>query len=341
MKLRKAQNTDVPQIRALINEMAARTDEDHKHGHMLPRSLTELYEHIRDYTVLVDGENRIMGCCALQSVWDGLAELKALAVNDALQGQGWGRKLVAAALSEADGLGIDCVYTLTNKMEFFEKLDFVPIDMRELPQRVWSECTNCPKFMVACDEVAMSYQGRHPKQTFIPAVGVNASPAAHRALGLVGPMNTDGKRPPFAPPAPPSATNGASQKKDMLGQGHMKPLIEYWERVRLEQPDKKIPCFDPCDGGINARALFLLEAPGPKAVDTGFISRNNPDPTAKNLCDLLGEAGIARCDTLIWNIVPWYVGEGDGSRIRPVNKQDIQQAVPYLKGLIDLLKRLE
>jgi amino-acid N-acetyltransferase len=215
MHLRKAKNTDVHAMRALINAMAARTDSDYKHGHMLPRSLTELYEHVRDYTVLVDDDENLFGCCALQSTWDGLAELKALAVNDALQGHGWGRKLVEAALGEAETLGIECVFTLTNKMAFFEKLNFVPIDMRELPQRVWSECTSCPKFMVACDEVAMTFQGRRPKQTFIPAVGVNAPAAAHIALGLMprpagstpdanptppGPMNTDGKRPPFAPP---------------------------------------------------------------------------------------------------------------------------------------------
>jgi len=198
MKLRKAQNPDVPQIRALINEMAARTDEDHKHGHMLPRSLTELYEHIRDYTVLVDDDDRVMGCCALQSCWDGLAELKALAVNDSLQGQGWGRRLVEASLRESEVLGVECVFTLTNKMKFFEKLDFVAIDMGRLPQRVWSECVNCPKFMVACDEVAMTYQGRQPRQTFIPVVGPNAPPEARAALGLPpGPMNTRGTRPPF------------------------------------------------------------------------------------------------------------------------------------------------
>ena len=202
MKLRKARNGDVPQIRALINEMAARTDQDYKHGHMLPRSLTELYEHIRDYTVLADDDDKVAGCCGLHSAWDGLAELKALAVSDDVQGQGWGRRLVEAVLAEAEPLGIECVFTLTNKMEFFEKLDFVPIDMRLLPQRVWSECTNCPKFMVACDEVAMTFQGKQPKQTFIPAVGVNAPRAAHEALGLVGPMNMDGKRPPFAPHLP-------------------------------------------------------------------------------------------------------------------------------------------
>lgn len=201
-------------MRALINLMAARTDSDYKHGHMLPRSLTELFEHVRDYTVLVNDEEKVLGCCALQSTWDGLAELKALAVADEVQGLGKGRELVEAALSEAQNLGIECVFTLTNKMAFFEKLEFVPIDMRELPQRVWSECTSCPKFMVACDEVAMTFQGRRPRQTYIPAVGVNAPAAAHAALGLkpppgsgstpaapqpAGPMNTDGVRPPFAP----------------------------------------------------------------------------------------------------------------------------------------------
>lgn len=194
MRLRKAKNTDVHQMRALINQMAERTDSDYKHGHMLPRSLTELYEHIRDYTVLVNAEEHVLGCCALQSTWEGLAELKALAVDDSAQGQGWGRKLVMTALSEADSLGIDCVFTLTNKMAFFEKLDFYPIDMRELPQRVWSECTRCPKFMIACDEVAMTYQGRRPKPTYIPAVGAHAPAAAHVALGLQVPFPAPKKK---------------------------------------------------------------------------------------------------------------------------------------------------
>ena len=184
MRLRKARNSDVSQIRALINEMAKRTDADHKNGHMLPRSLTELYEHIRDYTVVVDDNDGVRGCCALESQWEGLAELKALAVNDELQGQGWGRNLVESAIAECDNLGIACVYTLTNKMEFFQKLEFVPIHMALLPQRVWSECVNCPKYDAGCDEVAMTYRGKTPKQIFIPAVGINAPPAARIALGL-------------------------------------------------------------------------------------------------------------------------------------------------------------
>lgn len=206
MHLRKARNPDVIQIRTLINDMAARTDEDHRHGHMLPRSLTELYEHVRDYTVLVDdtvlddGHERVLGCCALQSTWEGVAELKALAVADECQGHGWGSKLVQSALSEAEALGLDCVFALTNKMEFLQRLGFEIIDMRLLPQRVWSECVNCPKFMVACDEVAMSYQGRLPTMAEIPPLGPHASPNARAALGLPpGPMNPDAVLPPFNP----------------------------------------------------------------------------------------------------------------------------------------------
>lgn len=131
------------------------------------------------------------------------------------------------------------------------------------------------------------------------------------------------------------------RRLNMLSLPRMKALGDYLGVVREQcGPAYAIPNFDPCDGGVDARALLLLEAPGPRAVASSFVSRNNPDPTAKNLCDLLSGAGIARRDTLVWNIVPWYVGDGAG-RIRPVNPADIRAALPYLKGLLDLLLDLE
>lgn len=125
----------------------------------------------------------------------------------------------------------------------------------------------------------------------------------------------------------------------MLHQAHIGSLEKYLADIKAEHLEKHLPHFDTCDGGVLAKALFLLEAPGPKAVDSAFISRNNPDPTAQNMCRLLREASIARKDTLLWNIVPWYVG--DGSRIRAVNKDDIQQASSYLKDLLGLLPNLK
>ena len=127
---------------------------------------------------------------------------------------------------------------------------------------------------------------------------------------------------------------------EMLGNPHIKPLTDYVTALRANLGEQyHIPDFDPGDGGIQARVLFLLEAPGPKAIASGFVSSNNPDPTAKNLWNLIHNAGIARADTLIWNIVPWYVGEN--GHILPVNSTDIRQALPHLKELLILLPRLE
>lgn len=103
--------------------------------------------------------------------------------------------------------------------------------------------------------------------------------------------------------------------------------------------DYKIPAFDPNNGGVDARALFLLEAPGPKAVVTGHISQDNPDPSARNMTRLLAEAGFDRREVVLWNVVPWYVG--DGRKIRPVRPGDIEQALPYLRALIGLLTSLQ
>ena len=127
---------------------------------------------------------------------------------------------------------------------------------------------------------------------------------------------------------------------EMLILPHMKLLTDYLASVRNRQGEEyRTPYFDPCDGGIQARALFLLEAPGPKAVGSGFVSRDNPDPTARNLWHLMRDAGIPRSDTLIWNVVPWYVGER--GHIKPVTREDIAQALPYLGELLPLLPCLQ
>ena len=129
------------------------------------------------------------------------------------------------------------------------------------------------------------------------------------------------------------------QRREMLNLPHMLPLVNYLDLIKKELGNKyDTPMFDPCDGGINAKALFLLEAPGPKAVKSGFISRNNPDPSAKNMNKLLFESEFKREEMVLWNIVPWYVGTGQ--RIRPVKISDIEQALPFLKRLLALLKGL-
>ena len=134
--------------------------------------------------------------------------------------------------------------------------------------------------------------------------------------------------------------NSAEVKRrlTLLNEPYMSPLTELVHDIRERHPKYQVPYHDPCDAGVKAQILILLEAPGPKAVTTQFVSINNPDQTAKNLGILLADAGIDRREVLVWNVVPWYVG--DGKRIRPVNRRDLAEAALYLDKLLGLLPRL-
>jgi len=126
----------------------------------------------------------------------------------------------------------------------------------------------------------------------------------------------------------------------LLTQPHVESLVCFVERMReAKGPSYKVPDFDPLDGGINAQVLFLLEAPGPKAVSSGFVSRNNPDETAKNFFLLNEKAGIDRRRTMIWNAVPWYIGSG--TKVRPAKRDDVREADEWLKALLATLQQLQ
>jgi len=149
MKPEKAGVSDVPQMHRLINSFAEK-------GEMLARSLSEIYENIRDYFVIRQGE-RVVACVALHVSWSDLAEIKSLAVADDSQQQGIGAQLVEACLKETKELGIPAVFCLTYKPAFFEKCGFSQVDKAGLPRKIWGECYRCPKFP-DCDEVALIHQ---------------------------------------------------------------------------------------------------------------------------------------------------------------------------------------
>ncbi len=148
MELGKARISDVPQMHKLVNYFAGK-------GEMLARSLSEMYENIRDYFVIREGE-RVIACVALHVSWSDLAEIKSLAVTENNQREGVGAQLVEACLREAKELGIPTIFCLTYKPSFFEKFGFSQVDKMELPRKVWTECYLCPKFP-DCDEIALIY----------------------------------------------------------------------------------------------------------------------------------------------------------------------------------------
>lgn len=145
----KARIGDAPQIHKLANYFAQK-------GVMLPRALSEIYEHIRDFVVIREGE-RVVGCASLHVYWSDLAELRGVAVAEELQNRRLGAQLIESCLNEAAQLGIPQVFCLTYRASFFERQGFRKVDKTELPRKIWSECYRCPKFP-DCDEVAMIYR---------------------------------------------------------------------------------------------------------------------------------------------------------------------------------------
>jgi amino-acid N-acetyltransferase len=146
LKVRKASMADVPGIQALVNHFA-------NERKMLSRSLSEIYENVRDFFVIEDG-GAVVGSAALHFFWGDLAEVRALAVAESHQRKGLGKRLIGACTREARRMGIRKVFALTFKTDFFRSMGFRDISKDELPHKVWSDCIKCPMFP-NCDEQAL------------------------------------------------------------------------------------------------------------------------------------------------------------------------------------------
>jgi len=146
--IRKAAIKDVKAIYELLQKYG-------KKGELLPRPLSVLYDHVRDFSVFVDPkDDRVIGCCALQFCWEDLAEIRSLAVHPDHLREKIGSKLAEFVISEAKSFGVKKVFALTYKPGFFKKFGFQQIDRAELPLKIWADCIVCVKFP-DCDEIAM------------------------------------------------------------------------------------------------------------------------------------------------------------------------------------------
>jgi amino-acid N-acetyltransferase len=163
--IRSALLSDVTPLLALINTYASQ-------GIMLPRTELELAENIRDFTIAATG-GALVGCGALHFYGTRTAEVRSLAVHPHWKQQGVGKRLMGAIEAEAAAHGIQSLFAFTYVPTFFLKLDFVEVDRRLLPSKVWKDCLRCPKLQ-CCDEIAM-------QKLLIPADAVTA-PTAESAL---------------------------------------------------------------------------------------------------------------------------------------------------------------
>ncbi len=148
--LRKARIGDVKTIHRLINLSAGK-------GEMLPRSLMDIYNSLRDFIVyyVEEDESEVIGICAMNIIWENLAEIRSLYVDENYRKKGIGKELVEFCISEAITLELFRVFSLTYKKDFFAKLGFKEVDRTTLPEKIWSDCFRCSKYPDYCDEAAM------------------------------------------------------------------------------------------------------------------------------------------------------------------------------------------
>lgn len=144
--LRPAAIGDVPYIHHLLEIYAAQ-------GNLLPRTLSELYRHLRDFYVIEVG-GKVAACGALEIFTEDLGEIRSLVVDDAFKGRGLGKRLVERLIAEARTIGLRRLMALTYVPGFFHKLGFQTVPKETLPEKVWSVCVKCYKYN-RCDEIAV------------------------------------------------------------------------------------------------------------------------------------------------------------------------------------------
>ena len=133
-------------------------------GTLLPRSLAEICENVRDF-VVVEDHDQVIACGALHLYGPHLAEVRSIAVHSEATGRGAGRKLVKALLHEAERQQVTGVCLFTRIPEFFARLGFEMANREDLPGKIYKDCLACPR-LHCCDEVAMVH-GELPKYAFL------------------------------------------------------------------------------------------------------------------------------------------------------------------------------
>jgi amino-acid N-acetyltransferase len=145
-RVRAATIGDVPYIHELLEIYASR-------GNLLPRTMSELYRHLRDFFVIEIG-GRVTACAALEIFTEDLGEVRSLVVAPDYEGRGLGRLLVERLIAEARTLGLRRLMALTYVPVFFHKLGFQTVPKETLPEKVWGVCVKCYKYN-QCDEIAV------------------------------------------------------------------------------------------------------------------------------------------------------------------------------------------
>jgi amino-acid N-acetyltransferase len=143
MRIRTAGPNDAVAVHRVITHYV-------EQGLLLPRTEEEVREHIDHFLALVetrDGEEKVLGCVALEPYGSDLAEIRSLAVAPEARGQGLsvGDRLMKAAIDTARRRKIARVFAVTHRAEFFSRYGFTTGPRQMVPEKIERDCTTCSK----------------------------------------------------------------------------------------------------------------------------------------------------------------------------------------------------
>jgi amino-acid N-acetyltransferase len=131
--VRQARTRDVPEIRRLI-------DQNVGSRRLLEKHTVNLYEDVLEFTVAeAPTDGTVAGCGALHVMWEDLAELRTVAVDERRRGAGIGHLIVDELLDRARSVGVSRVFVLTFAVSFFASHGFTEISGTPVAPEVYAE----------------------------------------------------------------------------------------------------------------------------------------------------------------------------------------------------------
>jgi amino-acid N-acetyltransferase len=134
----------VPVIRALVDAYS-------QNRILLSKATVTLYEDVQEFWVAEQGDT-VVGCGALHVLWDDLAEVRTLAADPSVRGQGVGHLLLEQLIATARELGVERLFCLTFEVEFFarhgfEVIEGAPVDVDVYEQMLQSYDEGVAEFL--------------------------------------------------------------------------------------------------------------------------------------------------------------------------------------------------
>ena len=144
--LRTGSASDARRLHALI--VASQAE-----GHLLPRTLTEITQHVGRFVVAVRSR-QIVGCAELAPLSPQVAEVRSLVVDPSARSLGVGGMIVNELRARGRREGFDKLCAFTHAPGYFMPMGFSIVPHASVAEKVNSDCVKCPLFR-RCGQYAM------------------------------------------------------------------------------------------------------------------------------------------------------------------------------------------